>query len=157
MLVAQAMNSNVQDWSKKRGHTQRALHDIGRHGVMQNILHTPFRKLHIDAVYFLVISHPHSYIYIFKFKIKRHWKILLSRISIYWKSLIFYPKQIECEDQLPAGYVDCNYTCKDWAVAGDCNRIWEEFSHCGNISGAIKNSCKISCNNCGKHLIWDII
>ena len=57
-----------------------------------------------------------------------------------------------CFNRLPDIYEgDCERKCEDWAREGYCDKDWKEVRHCMGV-GKIKDSCRLSCNNCGRHL-----
>ena len=62
-----------------------------------------------------------------------------------------------CEDKLPEDYLSkCSWTCEDWAGKNSrkfnyCDHDWSTKRTCvPNSYGLIKDSCRFSCNNCGK-------
>ena len=88
------------------------------------------------------------------------------KMIIKWKIL-----NSECTDNLPldygAGTMDygkCGYgwKCSDWAGKGPkntgisyCNNNWSSYRKCvPKSTGMIKDYCKISCDVCGKLLIY---
>ena len=68
----------------------------------------------------------------------------------------------QCADNKPNDYNTnarsyCAWNCQEWAtkgadkgvtVAQNCNRT---FIRCSGSSEKIKDTCKASCNNCGKY------
>ena len=64
----------------------------------------------------------------------------------------------ECTDNKPSDYDAsaasyCPWTCKDWADFGKCDRKWNVW-RCSGSSEKIKDTCKASCNICGKYAVY---
>ena len=65
---------------------------------------------------------------------------------------------IVCDDYKPSDYVTsassyCPWTCQEWAYNGYCERKWNDFE-CSGSSEIIKDTCKASCNICGKYSVY---
>ena len=65
----------------------------------------------------------------------------------------------ECADSKPSDYDNngisyCVFTCQEWAAYGFCDKRWKGFKKCKSASSVdVKDTCKASCNNCGKFLV----
>ena len=69
----------------------------------------------------------------------------------------------DCPDQNPSSTI-CDLSCRKMSIRKDCGKRWKDFNKrhdkkgCAISSPAFYNrfvheSCKKSCNNCGKHFL----
>ena len=63
-----------------------------------------------------------------------------------------------CADSKPSDYDTsaadyCSWTCQDWAEQGLCDVEWGQYS-CTDSTVNIKDTCKASCNICGKPSVY---
>ena len=56
-------------------------------------------------------------------------------------------------DRLPDDYgSQCTWGCKNWAWAGKCDEVWVNLDNrCSSANKKVKDTCKVSCDTCGKH------